>query len=229
MIETNGIIIRRKKLSSRLIHVTAYTEKLGKIDALATVDLKVFPVKLEPFSVSRLKLKISGEKMEVTEATLIKANLPESINRFKYMNNIARYLINFTGSVPDERIFNLTVFYTNIKRNFITATTMFLVKLTYFEGLFPIIDRCVMCGTRKISGFSVEEGGTLCPKCAAGKPLLYWNRKLTVKTLEFLKKSFYSIKREKTDNITAIKNAFEKHLSYRNGAGNDRETFRRQT
>ncbi|WP_022846561.1 DNA repair protein RecO [Desulfurobacterium sp. TC5-1] len=216
MMKTGGIVLRKEKLSDRLLHLSIYTEKMGKINALTKVELKNFPLSTESFSISQFTLKITGEKIEIIDAKLLKHNFPENLPRYKYLNAIAKYVINFTGGVPDKRIFNLISFYMNIKKNFLLALTMFLIKLTYFEGLFPVLDKCVICNSKNIKGFSIENGGVVCEKCIKNTSIP-WNRKLTKEAQLLLKTSFYSVSSCKIGNIKRIKNTFEKHLSYRNG------------
>ncbi|WP_457569345.1 DNA repair protein RecO [Desulfurobacterium sp.] len=219
--ETLGIVLKKERLSERLFHLSLYTEKMGKINALIKLELKDFPLSVELFSLSIFNLKITGERIEITKAELLRHNVPEEIKKFKYLSLIAKYVDTFTGSAPDKKIFELTKFYMiNVKGRFLLAATMFITKLAFIEGLFPNLTRCAVCGSSKnISGFSLEEGSVVCSKCSRGN-LIPWNETLSKETIYLLKNSFFSVNSCRINNLKRIKNLFEKHLSYRIGTEN---------
>ncbi|OMH41181.1 DNA repair protein RecO [Desulfurobacterium indicum] len=219
--ETPGIVLKKEKLSERLFHLSLYTERMGKINALIRLELKDFPLSVEPFSLSIFNLKITGERTEIMKVKLLKHNVPKDIRKFKYLSLIAKYVDSFTGSAPEKKIFELTRFYMmNVKDRFLLAATMFIIKLAFFEGLFPNLTRCAICGSSKnISGFSLEEGSIVCNKCSRGN-LIPWNETLSKETIYLLKNSFFSIKFCRINSLKRIRNLFEKHLSYRIGTEN---------
>lgn len=47
-----------------------------------------------------------------------------------------------------------------------TAVCYFIQRLLYIEGLYPVVDVCVLCGRQNVTHFSAEHGGALCPECA---------------------------------------------------------------
>ena len=47
-----------------------------------------------------------------------------------------------------------------------TVLCYFLQRLLMLEGMYPQIDRCVVCGAANPSRFSAEHGGALCTVCA---------------------------------------------------------------
>ncbi|MGI5850020.1 MAG: DNA repair protein RecO [Christensenellales bacterium] len=48
-----------------------------------------------------------------------------------------------------------------------TVLCYFIQRLLWLEGLYPILDACVVCGSAKnISRFSIEHGGAVCGTCA---------------------------------------------------------------
>lgn len=47
-----------------------------------------------------------------------------------------------------------------------TAICYFIQRLLFIEGLYPVIDECVLCGSVNVSHFSAEHGGAVCSECA---------------------------------------------------------------
>ena len=42
----------------------------------------------------------------------------------------------------------------------------YLAGILKVEGIEPLVDECVLCGSRRVQTISVEEGGFLCARCA---------------------------------------------------------------
>ena len=47
-----------------------------------------------------------------------------------------------------------------------TVLCFFIQRLLYIEGLYPVLERCAICGSTDVSRFSAEHGGVICEKCA---------------------------------------------------------------
>ncbi|SNR90171.1 DNA repair protein RecO [Desulfurobacterium atlanticum] len=220
--ETEGIVLKRKILSEKLSHLTVFTLKLGKINILYKPSLKEFPLAAEPFSISIFKLKIFEEKAEAENIKLIKHHFPENFSKFKYLSLLSTYL-DKAVLAPNKKIYQLTKFYFSIDEKYLLAATMFLVKFSYFEGIFPVLKQCVSCGSSKIVAFSLEKGGTVCKMCKKTDDII-WDRRLSYQAELLLKKPFKAFPVKDTGKLKKIKTVFENHLFYR---VEDEKTIRR--
>ncbi len=220
--ETEGIVLKRKKLSNKLCYLSVFLDNSGKIDILAKIDLRRFPLSIEPFSISNFKLKFTGEKPELVEVKLIKQNFPETLNRYRYLSLITGYM-NRMVYAPNKKIYELSKFYLSIKNTFLLASTMFLVKLSYFEGIYPQLYKCTSCNFESISGFSLEKGGVVCKNCM-DTTTVTWNSNLSSGSDILLKRSFNSLPIRKKEMLKKIRETFEKHIDYRIG---NEQTFER--
>ena len=45
------------------------------------------------------------------------------------------------------------------------AAALFAAQLTHLQGIDPYVDGCVKCGSKQVSGISVEHGGFVCREC----------------------------------------------------------------
>jgi len=222
--ETEGIVLKRKILSEKLLHLTVFTLKLGKINILYKPSLKNFPLSTEPFSVSLFKLEIFEEKIEAESIKLIRHHFPENLNRLKYLSLLSFYIDKATLA-PNRKVYQLANFYLEIKEKYLLAATMFIVKLSYFEGIFPVLKRCVSCGSNKVSAFSIEKGGTVCKGCKKPDDII-WDERLSYQVELLLKKPFKTTPVKDAGKLKKIKTVFENHLFYR---VEDGKVIRRQS
>jgi len=210
--ETEGIVLKSRDLGDRLRHLSVYTERLGKLDLLVKIQSKEFPLKYEPFSVTLFKLKQKGEKWEVSESKLVKDNFPKNREELLYRAKISRLLLPLQLP-PDRKVYRLVKMYMG-ERGAPPTYTAFIMKFLFLEGLMPRLFKCVECGSREISGFSVEKGGVVCKKCKSDEDLS-WKRKVSEEAYRLTKEPLEKLKKNKFKWLSLIETAAERHLRFR--------------
>ncbi len=64
-----------------------------------------------------------------------------------------------------------------------TVICYFIQRLLYIEGVYPGLEKCVICGSNDISFFSAEHGGVVCKNCSKS----YGGESIDAKVLEVLR------------------------------------------
>jgi len=174
--KTRGIIIRRSNFGEADRLLTIFTERFGKVKAIAKGARKQqskLAGNLEPFCLTNFVIAEGRNLDIVTEAEIINCF-------FKIRNNLKSvnssfYLAEVIDKLSEEReahsdVFNLLL-QTLEKINYLPDK----IILPYFEinflaniGYQPELYKCLDCG-KKITpggnGFDFNEGGLLCKNC----------------------------------------------------------------
>jgi DNA repair protein RecO (recombination protein O) len=215
--ELKGFVLRSKLLGNNLKVVTVYTDRLGRVDFVAKTKRGDFPLKLDLFSFSYFTLLQKGEKWELQKAKLIRHHFPKSLDQFFYLSRVSKLLVQF--ELPNsEKLFKLIENYFLIRDSFKLAYTMFLLKFSFIEGIFPSLTKCTNCGDTRITVFSLSKGGVLCRKCKIQeKDTVPWNTYLSKLSLKLAKEPFLKVKNERISpkNLSNINAVFENHLRFR--------------
>ena len=214
--EFNAFILKSKWLGSNLKHLNLFGDKTGRIDVVVRIKKGEFPLKYETFSLSHFIGLNVGDKLKVRDCELIESNIPETLERLSYLSKISRFYLSYAFS-ENEKLFSLLKHYIKVKESFDLAIAMFVVKFSFFEGIFPVVLRCANCGSSRLSSFSLKEGGAICEKCGKGE--FRWNRELGVLSMSFLKKPFNVLKlsRYRGRDLSLIQTVFKNHLDFRLG------------
>ncbi|WP_456342693.1 DNA repair protein RecO [Thermovibrio sp.] len=209
--ETRGIVLKAQRLGEGLRALSLYTELLGRVGVIVKVRRGEFPVKYEPFSITRFKLVQKGDRFEVKEAKLIEENFPANQAELLYRARLVKPLLKM--ELPgSKKLFGLVESYLKIKEEFELAYPMFLSKLLFIEGLFPEVRRCVSCGRRKVVAFSVKRGGAVCSRCREEGDYK-WSRELSRELIRLTKKPFEEVKGDyRRELLTPITRALSGHL-----------------
>lgn len=80
--------------------------------------------------------------------------------------------------------------YLNEKRNSKLIVALYLAKLLQIFGTSMEVDECVLCGKKKVSSFSVEDGGYLCADCANKKHIRFLEPSILIAIRHINKASF---------------------------------------
>ncbi len=215
MYKVKGFVLRSKDLGDSLRSLTLYTDLLGRLPAVVKLKAGDFPLKFDLFSLSQFFLREKAGRFEVVKAKLIKPHFPKTAREFFYRERISKLLASYQVA-PSQRVFDLFSYYLSVTSEFKLAYVMFLLKFTFLEGVFPILSKCVLCGSKEIESFSLDKGGVLCSRCGEGEfPWSYRDSRLSLKLLKApfsSQKGSYPGKR-----LDRIKTVFERHLSYRLG------------
>ncbi len=190
--ETKGIVLKALRLGEGLRALTLYTQLLGKVGVIVKVRRGEFPLKYEPFSVTRFRLVQKGERFDVKEAGLIRSNFPKNSRELLYRARLVKPLLKM--ELPgSKKLLSLIENYLPISEEFNMAYPMFVAKFLFIEGLFPQVRRCVSCGREEVVAFSVKRGGAVCRRCKeAGE--MDWNRELSRELIKLTKRPFEEVK-----------------------------------
>ena len=213
--ELKGFVIYSRQIGEKLRHVILYTDKLGKIGLIVKLKKGDFPLAVDLFSLSRFRVLQKGSEFEPQEFKLIRPHFPLSEEEFFYLSKVCKLLFPFQLS-PSRKLFSLIDRYFQVKSNFQLAYTMFLLKFSFVEGIFPRLGKCVSCGSQNFHHFSLEKGGVVCNRCLT-KDASLWSKSLSKLTLRLTKNPFEEEKNKtlSSEALNKITEIFESHINYR--------------
>lgn len=177
-IVTEGIVLKRVKVSDYDKILTVYTRKAGKMSIAvkgsqnpkSKLSSGAHPFVYGEFSISKGGRMSSASSIDVKNAFY---HLREDLDQL----TVASYFLELIHIVTVENIINNSLF--NLLLDFLTVTeqtkdinTLHLLKITFelkllsLIGLSPELEHCVNCGTVvEHPKFSVAEGGVICKNC----------------------------------------------------------------
>ena len=195
-LSTNAIVLRslNKGEADRL--VILYTERRGKLSALAKGARKpqnsLAPL-TQLFAYSHLLLVKGKTFFIITQGRLKHSflSLIEDMERFAFASSIVELLDRMTEEEEaDKDVFDnlLAHLYVMEKaKDPELIARSWELKLLSHLGYKPELENCLICG-RKVEGdvfFSPSNGGVICQKCAISAPDCLFIRE---ESLEFIKK-----------------------------------------
>ncbi len=208
-------VLKSSNLGNGLKHVAVFSKELGRVDLLAKLERGSFPLALEPFSTTEIEAQIKGERLEIRKYKLLKFNFPVGKEQLTYLSKLSKLFIPYQLA-PNVRLFELLQHYSQMKENFQLAYAMFSLKFSFLEGIFPVLNRCIKCGSSRLVAFSVKHGGAVCFRCREEEDFP-WSAELSRTAVKLAKNPFSSEKDRKYDNLYRIINPIEKHIEYRLG------------
>lgn len=174
--DTEGIVFRQIKASYGRRMILLFSKKFGKISAGTGIREKgksKSSLSLSPFTYGRYELFKGRESYNINSAEVIKSYYAIGENIDKYMNGA--YVLEFTEKIlaeeaPAPGIFNLLLEFFDVlekrERAIGTLVLAYQTKALKYSGVFPVLDRCALCGRREdLSKFSVRDGGLICGQC----------------------------------------------------------------
>lgn len=181
-IRTGAVVLRHREMGEADRLLTLYTEKLGKLRAVAKGVRKLRSRKaghLEPFTHANLQLARGRDLMIVTQAETIDAFLPlrDNLENVGQASYVIELIDRFTyDSEENSAIFRLII--RTLER--LQASDDPALVLRYYEmrlldflGFRPELQKCTHC-ERLIQAedqyFSAQHGGVLCPECGRSMP-----------------------------------------------------------
>lgn len=171
-----GIVLRTQDYGETHKLVTIFTKDIGKITAISRGANKPRS-RLSAVS----QLFIEAEFLLYIPKGLATLRQGDIISTFRHIRTdlsrtaYAAYIIELTDRIveeknPDPYIYaelNRTLHYINNETDYLIPIMMYEMKLFQKGGFAPIVNRCVNCNqTENFYGFSVQEGGILCERCA---------------------------------------------------------------
>lgn len=173
--ETEGIVLKRRKISEKTQMITLFTKEYGKISAgtnLTEGRNRGMPA-LHAFTYGRYELNKTRDNFFINRADTVKSFYPLAEDPDKYFH--AAYVLEFTDKVLAEENPEPGVYTTlreflelleNRKKGLGTLVLAYQVKAIEYLGHGPQLDRCAVCGQKKDpAGFSVPDGGIVCADC----------------------------------------------------------------
>lgn len=174
-IETEGIILKRKKINNLDCYLTMFSKKLGKIQVFAkgaNNPKRAINIGSHPFVCGNYSL--SGNKsLVMTNVEIISNfyNFREDLKRLSY----GSYFLDFVDKSLGENENNNELYVILLNSlHYLSSTESLEEKIKiYFEihalkalGYSPIVNRCVVCNEKEeFTHFSVVNGGVVCKKC----------------------------------------------------------------
>ncbi len=178
-IVTDGIVLRRVKVSDYDKILTVLTKKAGKI-SVAVKGSQNPKSKLasgsHPFVYGEFSIRKSGRMSSVNSVDVYNSfyKLREDLDKL----TIASYFLELVNLVSVENVVNNRVFDLLIHHldcieqsksldDFHLIKVSFELKLLSFVGLRPELHACVNCGNTEFESpkFSAVDGGIICENC----------------------------------------------------------------
>ncbi|MFN2194799.1 MAG: DNA repair protein RecO [Anaerolineales bacterium] len=181
-LRTDALVLRHMEIGEADRLLTLFTEKQGKVRAIAKGVRKLHSRKaghLEPFTHVHIQLARGRNLLILTQAETIEA-FPELRENLESLGQ-ASYVIELVDRFTFEGEENLPIFRLVIHTfHRLQAAPDPALVLRYFEmrlldqlGFRPELQHCVNC-ERPIAAedqyFSADHGGVLCPRCGANLP-----------------------------------------------------------
>lgn len=180
-LETDAIVLGRKKITESDVSLVLFTRKAGKIQAIANgarnprsrLMSVAHPFVYGEFSFSRTKDTWRLNQAQITESHYI---LRENLDRLA----LGSYLLELTEAVIQEnqtnnRLFDLLLeslsLIKTMDNGYNRLRAAFELKVFLLGGIRPRLDSCVIGGepyTGENWFFSAAEGGLVCPGCCEG-------------------------------------------------------------
>lgn len=174
--DTEGIVLRQVKTSYNRKIILLFSKKYGKISAGTSIGDKgrsKSSLALRPFTYGRYELFKNRDSYNINSAEALKSYYSIGEDVDKYMNGA--YVLEFTEKVlaediPAVGIFNLLVDFFDLlekrDKGLGSLVLAYQVKVFKYSGVFPQINKCVICGEKKPAyKFGVKEGGIICRDC----------------------------------------------------------------
>ncbi|MFV0479810.1 MAG: DNA repair protein RecO [Anaerorhabdus sp.] len=102
------------------------------------------------------------------------------------------------------------------------SLAFFLAKMLEIQGISPLVDSCVFCGSTAVQGISCEHGGFVCQNCAAEAEDMMMTNKDILRRFRIINKAkleHYSILEEqgnwKIQDVEILMDFFQNHLEVR--------------
>lgn len=124
------------------------------------------------------------------DATIINyyKNIKKDIKKISYASYILELTEQTYNQNNNNNIYNLLISaLTKIEenQNEQIITNIIELKYLYYLGVMPILDNCVLCGSKNITTLSPKEGGYICTKCKT------YEKVVDEKTIKLIRLLYY--------------------------------------
>lgn len=177
-IVTDGIVLKRVKVSDYDKILTVFTKKAGKMSGVVKGSQNPkskLAAGAHPFVFGEFSISQSGRLSNITSIDVKNAfyHLREDLDKL----TIASYFLELTSIVTVEnvinnRLFDLLYLYLDAIEKSESLEEEYLIKVGFelnlldVIGIKPEIEHCINCGNLvENPKFSVEDGGVVCKNC----------------------------------------------------------------
>jgi DNA repair protein RecO (recombination protein O) len=176
----DGVVLRTYKLGEADRIVVFYTRTRGKVRAVAKGVRRTkskFGARLEPGSIVHLQM-YEGRNLDIVdqaETAMLLPLLRSDLERFGRASILLEVIDQIaTESESDPSVFKvLTGALTELDRSGNPVVVpAFVARILVLEGVQPMMDCCVHCGTEdELVSVDLSEGGVLCREHRRGEPI----------------------------------------------------------
>lgn len=173
---SEGIVLRQIKTTGGRRIVIIFTKRYGKISMGTGSNERNAKSKaalaIRPFTYGTYEFYKNREYYNLSTGEVKRSYYAIGEDIDKYMS--ASFVLELTEKflpedIPQPRIFNLLLDFLEAlekrKRRFETLILAYELKALGILGVAPVMDKCVLCGSEKVSRFSVIDGGMICEEC----------------------------------------------------------------
>lgn len=188
LINTEGVVLKQRKIANNRRMITIFTKNYGKISAGTSLSEKgktKSALALRPFTYADYDIFKGRESYSVNSAQVKKSyySIGEDLDRFLVASKFIEYLDKILEEEqPKPKLFDMTIEFleslTRCSGDFETLLCAFVVKTLRVQGVMPEIKNCVNCGkkledfgymtsrNKPAHMFSITSGGAICEDCA---------------------------------------------------------------
>ena len=182
IINTEGIVLRQRKIANNRRMIVLFTKQYGKLSAGTSINEKSrgkAALALRPFTYAEYDIFKGREAYSINSASVSKSfySIGEDIDRFMTASGFIEYLDKVLAEgEPMPKLFDLSLDFLQsvsvCNSDPETLLFAFIVKTLGMLGVAPELGCCVNCGKRPEDFgegrkmFSVSGGGIICPECA---------------------------------------------------------------
>lgn len=194
-LQVNALVLRKTDYRDYDRMVTLLTPEKGLVEAVARGCRRPKSELMnaaEPFVCGKYQLFLTHERYTITQCSLTDGfyKLREDYDRLsegaRWLRLLAKVAV---PEQPAEGLFQTALtaltYLTHSDIDIELLGAMFDMKLSFFSGFAPLMDRCVSCGRSAESvplGFSAKRGGCVCENCQKTiKPLSEGARRILLK------------------------------------------------
>lgn len=187
IINTEGIVLRQRKIAGNRRMIVIFTRQYGKISAGTSINEKSrsrSALALRPFTCAEYELFKGRDSFSINSASVRRSyySIGEDIDRFMNASAFIEYLDKVTAegeSVP--ALYDLALEFlasaSSANNSAETLLLAFIVRSLGILGVSPELRYCVNCGKplseiaseegeNSFRSFSVTSGGLICEHCA---------------------------------------------------------------
>ncbi len=199
-----GIVLKQSQYRENDLLISVLTEQWGRLSLVARGAKKVTSknaVSCTPFVVSEYLLDFKEGKTMYTlkNGVLLESNRHVRSNLEKvHVAQLFAELVEAMipqGVEEDEvsamtfELFRFTLQQLDKSETNFLPLAFFLAKNLDIQGVSPVVDGCVFCGSTAIQGIDREAGGFICQQCAKNAPNLQFQDTESLKRFRLINKA----------------------------------------